>query len=341
MNFDLEMFVENFFASRGAIIEKSGSNMDVLAPRNLARRIGIPNFCSLKIGNENSNDYAIHYGSKLIESITEAACETVPLTIAQLSFHYLKSGGFDRLVQDLFGFDNAVVRVENSAEVKTEYTILTCRYLAQSDEQKEGVIPLGFNLETGAPVDNIESMLDSVEKKYEVEGLDAGLGEEKIRKIIKWMQNRALKLIKIRIEPFVESMNRRFKRDVANLNEYYVELKKEMTKALKRPGLSSDLMAEREKKINLIPDELTKKKEDLFKKYSIKVNLRLSGVMLIRTPAVKLFCRADIGRRQKHFTLFFNPVTKSIDPLLCAKCGEETFQVHFNKLLHPCCIQCG
>ena len=341
MNFDLETFVENFFTCQGAIIEKSGSNLDVLAPQKLARRVGIPNFCSLKIGHENPNGCAVHYGSQLLENIAAAACDTVPLTITQLTFHYLKSEGFDRLIQDLFGFDNAIVGVENSAKVKTEYIILTCRYLAQSDEQKEGLIPFGFNLETGAPVDKLESMLDSVAKKYEVEGLDAALDEKKIQKIIKWVQGRALKLIKIRIEAFVESMNRRFKRDVANLNEYYMELKKEMTKALKRPGISLELMAEREKKIDLIPDELAKKKEDLFKKYSIKVNLRLSGVKLIRTPAVKLFCKADIGRRQKHFTLFFNPITKSIDPLLCAKCSEETFQVHFNKLLHPCCPQCG
>jgi hypothetical protein len=96
-------------------------------------------------------------------------------------------------------------------------------------------------------------------------------------------------------------MNRRYQRDVNNLSEYYTELTNEMKKALKRPGLSAELMAERQEKIDLIPDEMTKKKEDLFKKYSIRVNLRLSSVMLIRTPAVKLFCRAEVGRRQKQF----------------------------------------
>lgn len=341
MNFDLETFIENFFTCNGAVVEKNGSNLEVLAPRKLAHKVGIPDFCSLKIGNENPDGYAIHYGSQLLESIAETACSNIPFTIAQLNFHYLKSQGFDRLIQDLFRFENAIVRVENTAEVKTEYILLNCRYMAQSDEQKEGLIPLGFNLETGAPVDHMETMLDTVEKKFEIEGLDVPLEEKKMQKIMGWVQHRASKLIRIQIEPFVDSMNRRYQRDVSNLSEYYAELAKEMTKALKRPGLSAELIAERKEKIDLIPDEMTKKKEDLFKKYSIKVNLRLSSVMLIRTPAVKLFCRAEVGRRQKQVSLCFNPITKSLDPLICPKCGQETFQIHFNKLLHPCCLQCN
>ena len=341
MNFDLETFVENFFTCNGAVIEKNGSNLDVLAPRKLARQVGIPDFCSFTIGSENPDGYAIHYGSQLLESIAEIACDHIPFTIAQLNFHYLKSQGFDRLIQDLFRFDNAVVRVENTAEVKTDYILLTCRYMAQSDEQKEGILPLCFNLDTGAPVDHMETMLDTVEKKFEVEGRDVPFEEKKMQKIIQWIQGRASKLIGIKIEPFVDSMNRRYQRDVNNLSEYYAELTNEMKKTLKRPGLSAELMAERQEKIDLIPDEMTKKKEDLFKKYSIRVNLRLSSVMLIRTPAVKLFCRAEVGRRQKQFRLYFNPITKSLDPLVCPKCGQETFQIHFSRLLQPCCIQCS
>ena len=43
--------------------------------------------------------------------------------------------------------------------------------------------------------------------------------------------------------------------------------------------------------------------------------------MLIRTPAVKLFCQATIGRSRKPFTLFYNPIDKSLDPLVCNGCG--------------------
>ncbi|MBC2744433.1 MAG: hypothetical protein HGJ93_15685 [Desulfosarcina sp.] len=287
---DLETFVQQFFTSRGADIDKKGGRLDVLAPRELARRIGIPDLCSLKIGSEDPDGYGVHYGSPLLEKIAEIACDTVPLTIVRLAFHYIKSQGFDRLIQELFTFRGAVVRVKNTATVKTEYLLLTCRFLAQSDEQKEGLVPLAFNLETGAPAGGIEAMLDTTEKKYETGRLGAAFEEEKMRMITQWVRRQAPKILEAQIESFRDSMNRRFRRDVANLEEYYAELKQEMTENLMRSGLSEQLIQERKEKIGLIPDEMAKKKDDLFKKYSIKVKLKLSGSMLIRTPAVKLFC---------------------------------------------------
>ncbi|MFH2060570.1 MAG: hypothetical protein ABIJ59_16930 [Pseudomonadota bacterium] len=43
---------------------------------------------------------------------------------------------------------------------------MTLRYVAQSDEQKEGLIDLGANLETGVVVSGMVEMFPSVEKEY-------------------------------------------------------------------------------------------------------------------------------------------------------------------------------
>lgn len=337
----LETFVQRFLVSQGAVIEKRGPGLDVLAPRKLARRIGIPDFCSLTIGTEAREGFAVHYGSPLLENMADAACETIPLTIVRLAFHYIKSQGFDRLLEDLFRFRGALVRVENTAEVQTEYLILTCRYLAHSDEQKEGLVSLAYNLETGAPAGNLDAQLDIIEKDFETGALRLISDEEKIGRIIQWVKGRAPKLLEQEIQPFRDSMNRRFQRDVINLQEYYRDLNAEMAQALMRPGLSEQLIQERKDKIALIPQELAKKKDDLFKKYSIKIKLRLSGAMLIRTPAVKLFCRATIGRRPKNLTLTYNPIDKSLDPLVCANCGDGSYQIAFNDQLDPICPACG
>ena len=339
-NLNLEAFVRHFFTCQGAEIEENRGRLDVLAPRELARRIGIPTFSSLKIGEEDPDGFGVHYGSPLLEKMAEAACDTVPLTIVRLAFHYLKSQGFDRLLRDVFTILDAVINVKSTAAVQTEYLLLTCRFMAQSDEQKEGLVPLAFHLETGAPVSQIEAMLDATEKRFETGGIDAASAAENISLITQWVQRRAPKILEARIASFRESMNRRFRRDVTNLEEYYTDFKREMTKKLARPGLSPQLIQERKEKIDLIPDELTKKKDDLFKKYSINVELALSGAMLIRTPAVKLFCQATIGRRKKPLTLFYNPINKSLDPLVCEGCGDGTYQIHFCDGLHLLCSQC-
>jgi hypothetical protein len=105
--------------------------------------------------------------------------------------------------------------------------------------------------------------------------------------------------------------------------------------------MSKQLIRERREKIALIPEEMAKKKDDLFKKYSIKVKIELSGAMLIRTPAVKLFCQATIGRSRKPFTLFYNPIDKSLDPLVCNGCGQAATDIHFCDRLHLLCPGCS
>ena len=147
---------------------------------------------------------------------------------------------------------------------------------------------LAFNVETGAAVSEMGRMFDTVERTFETDSEQMLLGDDKIKAILTWVQRQTGKVLESEIEPFQDSMNRRFRRDVANLEEYYEDLKKEMEESLKRPGISDQLMSDRKAKISLIPDELERKKADLFKKYSIRVKLELCGAIQIHTPAVKI-----------------------------------------------------
>ena len=336
----LESFVKRFFACQGAVVEKRAGGLDVLAPAALAKQIGIPEYCRLTVDSESPQSRSVSYGSPLLEKIIQAAGEQIPLTLVRLKFHYIKSQGFKRLLSESFTFQGARVQVKSSAEVQSEYLLLACRFLAQSDEQKEGLIPLAFNLETGAAVGNLEEMLDIVEKEFEPGGPCSPLEAEKIDAITQWVGRQAPRWVKAQIQPFRDSMNRRFKRDVANLEAYYTELTQEMAETLKRSGLSKQLIKERKEKIALIPEEMAKKKDDLFKKYSIRIKIQLSGAMLIRTPAVKLFCEAAVGRRKKPFTLFYNPIDKSLDPLVCEGCRHAATSLHFCDRLHFLCTAC-
>lgn len=345
MNFNsdnaLEQFVRRFFELNGAEMEKSSEELEVLLPEHLALRLDIPEYLHIATGENAREKFAIHYGSPLLEKIVDAACDTAPLINCRLDFNYMKSQGFDRLIQDQFVFYNCVGRVKSAAEVRTLYLLLACRYLAQSDEQKEGLIDLSFNLETGAAVAEMGKMFDSVERTFETDSAQTFLGDDKVKEILTWVQRQAGKVLEREIEPFQDSMNRRFRRDVANLEEYYEDLRKEMEESLKRPGISDQLMSERKAKISLIPDELERKKTDLFKKYSIKVNLELCGGIQIRTPAVKILYQTSFGRKQKQLSMIYNPVTKSMDPLVCDGCGDSTFNIRFCDHLHILCPACS
>jgi hypothetical protein len=345
MNFSsdstLEQFVRRFLGSNGAVMEQRPDGLEALLPQHLAARLNTPEYLHIATGETAKEKFSIHYGSPFLEKIVDAACDTAPLISCRLDFNYIKRQGFDRLIMEQFTFDNCVGQVKSAAEVRIEYLLLACRYLAQSDEQKEGLVALAFNLETGAAVSEMSEMFDTVERTFETDSPQTFLDDDKVKAILKWVQRQAGKVLEKEIKPFQDSMNRRFRRDVANLEEYYEDLKKEMEESLKRPGISDQLISDRKAKISLIPDELERKKADLFKKYSIRVKLGLCAGIQIRTPAVKILYQTSIGKKQKQLSMIYNPATKSMDPLVCDGCGDSTFNIRFCDHLHILCPACN
>ncbi len=336
----LKLFVEQFIKSHGGEAVNNEQGLEALLPEELAVELSAPEYLKLQFGADSKDDHRISYGSPLLEKIVNSACRELPIAVCSLNFHYLKTQGFNRLIKELFAFRNAVGRVEHTARVMTEYILLQCKYLAQSDEQKEGLLAFVFNLETGSGVPEMAWVLDEVEKKFKLNTGKIHFSEKKIKKLLNSVQRNAGPALAPELEPFQASMNRRYRRDVANLDEYYVALQQEMEESLKRPGLSEQLIADRKEKIDLVPDELAKKKDDLFKKYSIKVSLELCGAMLIKTPAVKVLYQASIGRSRTSVSMFYNPATKSMDPLVCRKCKNSTFNPYFSNDLQIFCPNC-
>jgi hypothetical protein len=343
----LERFIRRFFETHGAEVEKNDGGFEVLMPEDLAELLHTPEYIHLKYGESDESDlktkdgYYFNYGSQLLDHIVSAACRQVPLLACQLNFDYIKSQGFDSLIQKQLAFHGSLCRVESWATIKTEYLYLTCRYLAQSDEQKEGLLNLVFNLETGAYVPEMDSIISLAAKDFKIHIKYLGWDVEQIEKIMEWVKIQVKSVIAEETGPFQESMNRRFRRDVANLEEYYNSLKQEMEKSLQRPGLSEQLIRDRKEKIALLPDELERKKDDLFKKYSIKVNMELCSAMWIMAPAVKVLCKTSVGRKNKNLSLTYNPVTKSLDPLVCQGCKKSTTSIYFCDDLHLLCPDCS
>jgi len=341
-NQELEAFAFRFLENQGAVLERNQRGFEALLPENLSGVLGTSEHISINTGShhESVKVYSINYGSSLLEKIVGAVCGDVPLLTCELQFDYLKTQGFDTLIQEQFFFSKSMGKTESRAKINTAYIFLTCRYTAQSDEQKQGLISLVFNLETGAHIPHMAELLSSVGKNFIP--LQKPIWKDgQLESIMARIKEQSKEILMDELNSFHETMTRRFRRDVANLKEYYHALEKEMEKSLERPGLSEDLIKERREKIGLLPDELERKRDDLFKKYSIKVKVEPCAAMLINTPAVKVLYNISIGRSRKNVSLIYNPVTKAMDPLVCQGCGKSITSVYFCNQLHLLCSMCS
>ncbi|MBW2063410.1 MAG: hypothetical protein JRJ03_00615 [Deltaproteobacteria bacterium] len=338
---ELFHFAARFLESRGAVLENKNGELEALLPEELSEFLKVPEYFRMNTDSETEADdtYSIHYGSALIEKMIEAACAETPLLACELKFDYMKGSGFDRLIKEQFHFNDMSVKFQSPANVKTHYLMFTCRYTAQSDEQKEGMIRLAFNYETGAFVPHMADLLLLADKTFRTTAKIQG-EKKHLREILKQVRERSRDIIMQEIVPFRESMARRFRRDAGHLEEYYTALEKEMRSNLERQGLSDELVRDRKEKIALLPRELERKKDDLFKKYSIRIRIAPCAILFVTTPAVKILYSVAAPGRDRTFSFIYNPITKAIDPLVCQGCRTSMADIYCCRDLHILCAKC-
>jgi hypothetical protein len=340
-------FARRFLEARGAVLEETGARIHALLPGDLARTLEVPEMISLVPGSQateadrqdTDNRRFIHLGSPLLDQITRLAAERPPLLHASLSFHYLKSQGFAPLVDRQFTFHKARLLDVTSAEIVTRYLLLTLKYTAHSDEEKEGLLDLALNLETGAPVPDMVALMPGMEKHFPSSGTRPLTPRETAR-VRDWVSRHGPDAAAAGMADFRSSMNRRFARDWESLQAYYAALGTEMRESLSRGGISDKLVQERKDKIALLPDELLAKQNDLVNRYTIRVRIAPAAALLVSTPAVRVLARLAAGNRKKEISLTYNPVLKALDSLVCPSCGSGSFTIGFCDGMHPVCFDC-
>ena len=346
LDFSARVLKEN-----GALIEQGSPGINALLPKDLADRLGTGEYITLAVPRDRDQDrsagasgspaeiYAIHFGAPLLDRILEVLTEIPPLLHTELHFSYLKSGGFDNLVHEQFQWHKATGSVGSFGQIHTRYLLLNCKYLAQSDEQKEGRFDLAVNLESGALIPGMTADFTGIDKEFRKTGTIT-ISENMQTRLNRLVQIYGKAAVEQETDAFKNSMNRRFARDAKSLDAYYHALAQEMAASLERANVSEALKADRKEKIAMIPKELAAKKKDLLNKYRIRITLYLAGAMMVRTPAVKLLFTALVGRKRKTLSLIYNPVTKRIDPLVCESCHQSMYQAAFGNDLCTLCLEC-
>ena len=344
---DLEFFARRFFEVGGAVLEERDGAFDILAPPELCRRLGTPEYFRLvvgaapdKTGDSGTNAVPLHYGSPLLEKMISVAGATATVVKCSINIPYLKREGFDKLIDGQFTFHGAKGNVASADEDVCPYVLLTIRYVAQSDEQKEGLMELAFNGRTGALVEDFHKGFETAERSFRVDTGDSG-PEGDMAAAATWVKRYGPGMISERIREFKQRMERRFQRDAESLHAYYTGLQQEMEDSLQRPGLSPQSIRDRREKIALLPQEHERKKHDLLNKYSIRVTLYLCGVVHTATPCVKIRYQLSIGKKRKALPLYYNPLTKSMEPLVCRCCSGSTYSVAFSDNLDELCPNCA
>ncbi len=319
---DLFRFTTRFLENNGAIVDENADGIHTLLPRDLAEALNLPEEAHL-----GGSGAPLLFGSPLLDKLVQTATAHIPVAYGAVSIHYIKKAGFEAAIARDLSFVNGKTLVGIRAESRTPYMVVTCRYVALSDERKEGLTRLTFHEPTGAIIEGFEDAVADFECIYYRQG---SLPPQFSTRIAGSLQA-ALESVQNRIgedlAPFIASMRRRLHRDVTNTREYYQALAEEMRNSLVHPNLSESQRAERHQKIDSLPSERNRKIADLRNKYDTRIAIRACAGERYLVDVAQLIVTILYRKDTRTLPVIFNPVTRRIDPLVCESCKKTTRRI--------------
>jgi hypothetical protein len=228
------------------------------------------------------------------------------------------------------------------------YAFIFFKYVALSDEKREGVFSLLVNeqnLSTFPLNANLTAFWEDLKEPEEILTRSEG-----ISKALQAGFSAASLIVKEEFAPFIKSLERRLYRDTIRVFEYYETLKNEIHKAFERKFFSGrefpEVQSEEGRKalsgkLDAVEAEKRWKIQDLVSKYAL--NIRIEPVCIIDIETESLIFLLEIKRRlsSRTFPLSYNPLLKKVDSLPCESCfyPRGTYYLCDEKL-HILCATC-
>jgi hypothetical protein len=260
----------------------------------------------------------------VLDRLIHLATREVPIVYGQVEVPYLKREGFEKLMEQDLRLQDGQIRLVNRAETRTTYMVLIARYVALSDERKEGLVRVGIHEASGALIPALEEGLSNFPLQYFEPGQTPSHFPVRLEKTISSALQGARVQAESQLAEFFSSMQRRLRRDVRNTREYYEALKGEMEDNLKNPHLTDGQRQERMAKIQALPREMESKIADLENKYQVQVTLTGCAAMRILVPVVQIMALLRYRKFQWDLRVIWNPITRRLDPLACGDCQKTT-----------------
>lgn len=335
---ELLSFTSQVLEQQGAAVEQHTDCLITLLPVSLSQLLNLSE--ESQIGKDGE---PLLYGSPLLDRLVTLATKEVPVVYGELEIPYLKQEGFEQLLTQDLSFEKGKSRISNKVEARHPYMILICHYVAMSDERKEGLIELAIHEDSGALIPEMSGRWKDFQPRFFAQEYIPPHFPAHIDSSINAALKSARSIIDNELADFYKGIKRHLNRDVQNTQEYYEALRREMKASLENPNLSKDQRNDRITKIQDLPDEMNRKIEDLQQKYQIRVTLTGCAALRFLVPIVRLTVEFRYKKLLRELRLNYNPISRSLDPLVCEHCKLTTrtvFPCDKKSIIYFYCPEC-
>jgi hypothetical protein len=255
---------------------------------------------------------------------------------------------------------NAVWRFQRMSATWTRLLMLAFRFTAVSDEKREGLIRLGFNLATGALVSDILARLrpalaqmpdwhvpDPATRQAAGPGWSAATLAARLHPLLD-------RQVRESMEPFLRAMRRRLERDRNRVHVYHDDLRSASLKRLAALARADGDRAEADRRretlrVEAIEREYRAKLDDLRRNYALRVTVEWVQALDLYVPVQRLEVLIRRRKGERVLRLDWHPLVRTAELPLCeAGLGLDRVRLVCDDNLHltdPAgqapCASCG
>ncbi|MBF8271536.1 MAG: uncharacterized protein HW380_641 [Magnetococcales bacterium] len=324
----LRNFVADLLEHSGAVIERiEPDGLEVLSPADVRAALSLPELARLGFSPElPSGAQRVGLESDWLERFHGLMGEHG--NWARLSWESGQSlfSNPEKILEHGLVLNNAVFRLESVQPAWTRYLLLVFRFTAMSEEKREGVIRVGFNMANGATLDGFldslwsELLLDEPWRR-DASGISADVVLPEVWEVEKVFQvvRRALPLrVAERLERFIQGLKRRQNGDIDRLHGYFSDMQKEIVERMAKEAKGEAADAEKfTQRLASIEREYHSKVNDLRQKYALRVDTRFVQGMILEMPVYRLHLLIKRKKGERHFHLDWNPVVRKLETPPC------------------------
>ncbi len=346
--------ITEILSHEGAVLEKrDDGSLEFLLPPSLSHTLGLPEHGLLSFCSHPFSEGIIPaaYESEMFKSIEKLFQGKGKIARAAYPSHLPNIERLSKWISEKVVFVNATFRLQKVENQETAYALIVFRYVALSDEKREGVFSLLVNqgnLSTSLLNDKLDELLVDLKESDQVA---ATTGQETIKAVQAGLTAASF-VLREEFAPFVKSLEKRLNRDTTRVFHYYETLKAETQRVLgkkeisgKDSGEGTGVPDKMDKilsgKLEAIEGEKRWKIQDLVSKYALDVRIEPVCVIDIETETPVFWIEIKRRLSSRLFPLTYNPFHRKMDPLPCEACFHPRGGLYIcDEKLHIFCAAC-
>lgn len=319
----LREFTSRLLQRHGAEVEwpaETGQGLALLPP-DVAETLRCLEI--LPLASDAGSPLPISLSSDFLDRVEPLIGTDVPVVCLRIQEAYLKRSDMADPVARAFTWINARVRVQAAEATRLEYHLWYFLATLDSADRWQQVVRVNVNTLSRAAI-RLPDVLEEGISLPETDDLPADFPSTHLAAV-----RAALGQVETGSRAFVERLESRLGRDRKRLQDYYRALLDADDRRPVRRGVEPD-PARKQAKAQAVQLELRRKLAELDERYACRVDLTPLGLVRLDCPALAVRCQVLRRSATRMYTIFWNPLSKELEPLGCSRCGVSTFGLAFS-----------